>query len=100
MNDILNQLYTRFYAPLPMGESEQEIEDCHRQLIERLDKPERKLVLRIIDAQNLMIEQRSVDSFICGFRLAWVMENELNHYKENRHPLSAEEAEADACSML
>ncbi len=100
MNDILNQLYTRFYAPLPMGESEQEIEDCHRQLIERLDKPERKLVLRIIDAQNLMIEQRSVDSFICGFRLAWEMENELNHYKENRHPLSAEEAEADACSML
>ena len=100
MNDILNQLYTRFYAPLPMGESEQEIEDCHRQLIERLDKPERKLVLRIIDAQNLMIEQRSVDSFICGFRLAREMENELNHYKENRHPLSAEEAEADACSML
>ena len=100
MNDILNQLYTRFYAPLPMGESEQEIEDCHRQLIERLDKPERKLGLRIIDAQNLMIEQRSVDSFICGFRLAWEMENELNHYKENRHPLSAEEAEADACSML
>ena len=71
MNDILNQLYTRFYAPLPMGESEQEIEDCHRQLIERLDKPERKLVLQSIDAQNLMIEQRSVDSFICGFRLAW-----------------------------
>ena len=100
MNDILNQLYTRFYAPLPMGESEQEIEDCHRQLIERLDKPERKLVLRIIDAQNLMIEQRSVDSFIYGFRLALEMANELNHYEENRHPLSAEEAEADACSML
>lgn len=27
MNDILNQLYTRFYAPLPMEESEQEIEN-------------------------------------------------------------------------
>ena len=58
------------------------------------------LVLRIIDAQNLMIEQRSVDSFICGFRLAWEMANELNHYEANRHPLSAEEAETDACSML
>ena len=55
-----------------------------RQLIERLDKPERKLVLRIIDAQNLMIEQRSVDSFICGFHLAWEMANELNHYMEER----------------
>ena len=96
MNDILNQLYTRFYAPLPMGESEQEIEDCHRQLIERLDKPERKLVLRIIDAQNLMIEQRSVDSFICGFRLAWELAYELNHFETNRHPSPAEEAEMDA----
>ena len=100
MNETLRVLYDRFYTPLPMVKSEQEVETCHRQLIERLDKPERKLVLRIIDAQNLMIEQRSVDSFICGFRLAWEMENELNHYKENRHPLSAEEAEADACFML
>ncbi len=98
MNETLRLLYDRFYTPLPMAESEQEVEICHRQLIERLDKPERKLVLRIIDAQNLMIEERSVDSFICGFRLAWEMASELNHYEENRHPLSAEEAETDACS--
>ena len=65
MNETLRLLYDKFYTPLPMVESEQEVENCHRQLIERLDKPERKLVLRIIDAQNLMIEQRSVDSFIC-----------------------------------
>ena len=84
MNETLRLLYDRFYIPLPMAESEQEVETCHRQLIERLDKPERKLVLRIIDAQNLMIEQRSVDSFICGFRLAWEMANELNHYMEER----------------
>ena len=64
MNETLRLLYDRFYISLPMAESEQEVETCHQQLIERLDKPERKLVLRIIDAQNLMIEQRSVDSFI------------------------------------
>ena len=86
MNETLKLLYDRFYIPLPMVESEQEVETCHRQLIERLDKPERKLVLQIIDAQNLMIEQRSVDSFICGFRLAWEMANELNHFETNRHP--------------
>lgn len=51
MNDTLNQLYNRFYKPLSMAESEQEIEDCHRQLIERLEKPERKLVLQIMDAR-------------------------------------------------
>ena len=99
-NKLLKELYDYFYVRPELDEQENEVEECHKALIEALAKPERKLVLRIIDAQNLMIEQRSVDSFICGFRLAWEMENELNHYKENRHPLSAEEAEADACSML
>ena len=84
MNETLRLLYDRFYTSPSMVQSEQEVETCHRQLIERLDKPERKLVLRIIDAQNLMIEQRSVDSFICGFRLAWEMANELKRYLEER----------------
>ena len=84
MNETLRLLYDRFYTSPSMVESEQEVETCHRQLIERLDKPERKLVLRIIDAQNLMIEQRSVDSIICGFRLAWEMANELKRYLEER----------------
>ena len=95
MNETLRLLYDRFYIPLPMAESEQEVETCHRQLIERLDKPERKLVLRIIDAQNLMIEQRSVDSFICGFRLAWKMANELNYYMEER-PVPEDDPGPDA----
>ena len=37
MNDALKQLYDRFYTPLPMVEAEQEIEACHKQLIERLE---------------------------------------------------------------
>ncbi len=40
MNDTLNQLYNRFYTPLSMAECKQEIEDCHWQLIERLEKTE------------------------------------------------------------
>lgn len=88
MNDTLKLLYDRFYTTLPMAEAEQEIEICHRELIERLEKPERKLILQIIDAQNLMIEQRSVDSFICGFRLAWELAYELNHFEMDRHPSS------------
>lgn len=54
MNDTLKLLYDRFYTPLPIEKAEQEIDDCHRQLIELLEKPERKLVLRIIDTQNLI----------------------------------------------
>lgn len=83
-----------------MAEYEQEVETCHCLLIEQLEKPERKLVLRIIDTQNHIIEERSLDSFLCGFRLAWELANELNHYQENRHLSSAEEAETDACSIL
>ena len=96
MNDTLKLLYDRFYTPLPMEEAEQEIETCHQQLIERLEKPERRLVLRIMDAQGLIAEERSVDSIICGFRLAWEMANELNHFEMNRHPSPVEEAEMDA----
>ncbi|BFK85826.1 hypothetical protein I4200191B4_01320 [Pseudoflavonifractor gallinarum] len=96
MNETLRLLYDKFYTPLPMVESEQEVETCHRQLIERLEKPERKLVLRIMDAQGLIAEERSVDSFLCGFQLAWELAYELNHFETNRHPSPAEEVEMDA----
>lgn len=96
MNDTLNQLYNRFYTPLSMAECEQEIEDCHRQLIERLEKPERELVLQIMDAQNLITEERSLDSFLCGFKLAWELAYELNHFEMDRHLSPEEKAEMDA----
>ena len=56
----------------------------------------RKLVLRIMDAQGLIAEERSVDSFLCGFQLAWELAYELNHFETNRHPSPVEEAEMDA----
>lgn len=96
MNNTLKLLYDRFYTALPMSEAEQEIETCHQQLIERLEKPERKLVLRIMDVQGLIGEQRSVDSFLYGFKLAWELAYELNHFETNRHPSPVEETEMDA----
>ncbi len=96
MNDTLKLLYDRFYIALPMAEVEQEIEICHRELIERLEKPERKLILRIMDAQGLIAEERSVDSFLCGFKLAWELAYELNHFKMDRHPSPVEASEMDA----
>ena len=96
MNDTLKLLYNRFYIALPMAEAEQEIEICHRELIERLEKPERKLILRIMDTQGLIAEERSVDSFLCGFKLAWELAYELNHFEIDRHPSSEEKAEMDA----
>ena len=96
MRNTLKLLYDRFYKPVPMAEAEQEIEVCHRQLIERLEKPERKLVLRIMDNQSLIAEERSMDSFFCGFQLAWELAYELNHFETDRHLFPVEEAERDA----
>ena len=99
MNETLKSLHDRFYTPLPLAEYEQEVETCHHQLIERLEKPERKLVLRIIDTQNHIIEERSLDSFLGGRRLAWELADEMHRFEENRHLSSAGEAEIDACSI-
>ena len=68
-----------------------EIEECHRALSEALGKPERRLVLRIIDAKDRIAEDTSIDSFIAGFELAWKLSIELNHY-ENEHSVSCRTA--------
>ena len=76
-NKLLKELYDYFYVRPELDEQENEVEECHKALIEALAKPERKLVLRIIDAQNLIIEQTSLDSFTAGFELAWRLSIEL-----------------------
>lgn len=85
MDETMKALYDSFYIPLPMHDIQREVEDAHRQLIQKLDKPERKLILRIIDAKDHAAEERSIDSFICGFELAWKLSYELSSYDKS-HP--------------
>lgn len=82
MNKTLTALYDSFYTPPQATDSHAEIEAIHRQLILKLDKPEQRLVLRLIDAKDRLVEETSMDSFICGFQLAWRLANELNSYPE------------------
>lgn len=91
MNEQLKALYDCFYEPLPAVRLKQEIEDCHQALIALLEKPERRLVLQIIDAKDQIAEDRSIDSFIAGFRLAWRLSNELNMYEKTRPMLTPRE---------
>ena len=100
MNEQLKALYDCFYEPLPAMRLKQEIEDCHQALIAALEKPERRLVLQIIDAKDQIAEDRSIDSFISGFCLAWRLSHELNIYKENRHPEPTDFIGEDACSFI
>lgn len=83
-NKLLKELYDYFYVRPELDEQENEVEECHKALIAALEKPERKLVLRIIDAQNLIIEQTSLDSFTAGFGLAWRLSIELQNDENER----------------
>lgn len=80
MNDILDELYRRFYHPASQTELKREVEDAHRQLIERLDKPERKLVLKIIDTKDTIAGIGVQEGFNCGFWLAWRLFTQLHEY--------------------
>ena len=81
---LLKGLYNCFYATPELSEQENEVEACHKALIAALEKPERKLMLRIIDAQNHITEQTSLDSFITGFELAWRLSIELQNDENER----------------
>lgn len=43
-----------------------------------------------------MTEETSVDSFVCGFRLAWRLANELNSYLESGRPTRSDQFGQDA----
>lgn len=88
MNELLKALYDSFYERPPTTQFKAEIERCHQELIEKLGKPERRLVLQIIDCKDQIAEDLSIDSFIAGFRLAWKLSQELNTY-DREHPISS-----------
>lgn len=87
MNKLRKDLYDCFYTPPELPAQKQEIEECHQALIEALKKPERRLVLQIIDAKDRIVEDTSIDSFISGFELAWQLSMELNQYEKNARSL-------------
>lgn len=100
MNKTLTALYDSFYTPPQVSDTRAEIWAIHQQLIQKLDKPERQLVLRLIDAKDYLAEEMSIDSFICSFQLAWRLTNELNSYPENGRPTQSDQAEQDARCTL
>lgn len=100
MDATFKALYERFYTLPKVCKIKPAVEEDHRQLIDRLEKPERKLVLRIIDTKDMITEELSLDSFICVFRLAWQIVNQIQSYgwyssdpevDEARHSLCREE---------
>jgi hypothetical protein len=80
MDNILKVLYDHFYRMPENTPDEKRIEANHRLLRQRLSKRNRKLVLRIIDDKVQICTDVLLDSFICGFRLAWQIANQIQNY--------------------
>lgn len=49
-------LYDNYYEELPLTGLKAEVDHYHKLLIERLEKPEHKLALQIIESQDVMIQ--------------------------------------------
>ncbi len=94
MYETLKDLHRKFYTRAVMPELRCDYDDAFQQLMSRLAKPERKLVLKVVDTKGLMMERAELDSFACGLQLALGLTTELQHYQEER----SEEALAVLCA--
>lgn len=77
MNDYMQALHQRFFREPESADVREEIEELRQELRETLQKPERRKLLRLVDAQNLLREETSLASFMAGFKLAWGLAQEL-----------------------
>ena len=78
MRDYMKALHLRFTNPSCRAqELEQEINILHKQLAACLDKPERKMLLKLTDMEDDLQNQVGLDSFISGFRLASGIQRDL-----------------------
>ena len=87
MEELLYEIYRKLYTPLPLTKLKADAHHCHQQLVERLDKSERNLVLTLIDRKDAIIGEISLDSFICGFRVAMDLLNALDEYDCKRQQI-------------
>ena len=78
MYDYMKALYHRFETPSePMTALEKAANKTHRLLANRLAKPERKMLLRLVDLEAALRDQACLNSFMSGYRLAQGIQQEL-----------------------
>lgn len=77
MNDYMAALHQRFFQEPDVTELEEEIEQTRHEVRDCLDKLQRRKLMQLVDAQNLLREKTSLASFIAGFKLAWGIAKEL-----------------------
>ena len=85
MYHYMAALHQRFFQAPDFTELEEEIEQTRQEVRDYLGQPERRKLMQLVDAQNLLRERISLASFIVGFKLAQEIAKELEvapHGKE------------------
>ena len=100
MSEFLYELYNQLYTPLTLAKQKAEIYECHHKLIDGLDKPERKLLLPLMDRKDEIADELAFDSFVCGFKLALKLSAALKLYDETPLDRSRELNDAVAFAMF
>lgn len=78
MRDYMKALQQRFEDPSQQAlELKQQAAALHKQLASRLAKPEREMLLQLVDLENILRGQSDLDNFLSGFRLASGIQQEL-----------------------
>lgn len=78
MNDYMKALYHRFEAPTEqIKRLEQRTDKLHKNLSAQLTKPQRKLLLKLVDMEAALRDQACLHSFMAGYRLAQGIQQEL-----------------------
>lgn len=80
MPNRLDDIYHGFFTPLELQDLKSSVEKNHKVLIDHLSKEDRKIVLRIIDALEMICNYQSKASFIEGFKLGFKLTTELQTY--------------------
>jgi hypothetical protein len=80
MQKRLDDLYHSFFTPQKLSELKCSVEENHKILIDHLSKEDRKIILRIIDALEMICNYQTKTSFIQGFKLGFELTTELQTY--------------------
>ena len=76
MYDYMKALQERFDKK-PPERLVRAVQSAREEVREGMDDEKRKKLLRLLDAQNILLEEATLMSFTAGFKLAWGMATEL-----------------------
>ena len=78
MYDYMKALQRQFETkPQMIQKLADEVSQAHKELSSRLEKEEKKLLLRLVDMEDALRGGATLHSFTCGYRLACGIHKEL-----------------------